>query len=41
MDSENRLFIHTGFANVRGVDFRFFKPLFYWDRTLWENGISS
>ena len=30
------MFIHAGFTNVRGVDFEFFKPLFYWDRTLWE-----
>lgn len=36
LDDENRLFIHAGFTNVRGVDFEFFKPLFYWDRTLWE-----
>ena len=36
LDSENRLFIHAGFTNLKGVDFEYFKPLFYWDRTLWE-----
>ena len=36
IDSENRLFIHAGFTNVRGVTHEFFTPLFYWDRTLWE-----
>ncbi|WP_338377835.1 metallophosphoesterase family protein [uncultured Flavobacterium sp.] len=36
LDNENRLFIHAGFTNLKGVDFEYFKPLFYWDRTLWE-----
>jgi serine/threonine protein phosphatase 1 len=36
LDENNRLFIHAGFTNLKGVDFEFFKPLFYWDRTLWE-----
>lgn len=36
LDTENRLFIHAGFTNLKGVDFEFFKPSFYWDRTLWE-----
>ena len=40
LDDENRLFIHAGFTNVRGVDFEFFKPLFYWDRTLWEMALA-
>ena len=34
------MFIHAGFTNVRGVDFEFFKPLFYWDRTLWEMALA-
>ncbi|VXB82048.1 Serine/threonine protein phosphatase [Flavobacterium sp. 9AF] len=36
IDEENRLFIHAGFTNLKGVTFEYFKPLFYWDRTLWE-----
>ena len=36
LDSKNRLLIHAGFTNLKGVDFEFFKPLFYWDRSLWE-----
>ena len=36
LDDENRLFIHAGFTNPRGVTQEFFSPLFYWDRTLWE-----
>lgn len=40
IDNENRLFIHAGFTNLKGVKFEFFKPLFYWDRTLWETALS-
>ncbi|MEQ3691717.1 MAG: metallophosphoesterase family protein [Flavobacterium sp.] len=40
IDNENRLFIHAGFTNLKGVDFEYFKPLFYWDRTLWETALS-
>ncbi len=36
LDEYNRLFIHAGFTNLKGIDFESFKPLFYWDRTLWE-----
>lgn len=36
IDEENRLFIHAGFTNLKGVAFEYFKPLYYWDRTLWE-----
>lgn len=36
LDEENRLFIHAGFTNIKGIEFEFFQPLFYWDRTLWE-----
>ena len=40
IDDENRLFIHAGFTNLKGVNFEYFKPLFYWDRTLWETALS-
>lgn len=40
LDDQNRLFIHAGFTNIRGVAYEFFKPLFYWDRTLWEMALA-
>lgn len=36
IDSENRLFLHAGFTNLKGVDYEYFTQTFYWDRTLWE-----
>ncbi|SHI41414.1 metallophosphoesterase [Pseudozobellia thermophila] len=36
LDSENRLFLHAGFTNLKGVDHEYFEQTFYWDRTLWE-----
>lgn len=36
LDDTNRLFLHAGFTNLKGVDFEYFEPTFYWDRTLWE-----
>jgi serine/threonine protein phosphatase 1 len=40
LDDKNRLFIHAGFTNLKGVDFEHFKSMFYWDRTLWEMALS-
>lgn len=40
IDNENRLFVHGGFTNQKGVMHEFFKPMFYWDRTLWETAIA-
>ena len=40
LDDKNRLFIHAGFTNLKGIEFEFFKPLFYWDRTLWEMALA-
>jgi serine/threonine protein phosphatase 1 len=40
LNAENKLFIHAGFTNLKGVAFEFFKPLFYWDRTLWETALA-
>jgi serine/threonine protein phosphatase 1 len=40
LDDKNRLFIHAGFTNLKGVDFEYFKSMFYWDRTLWEMALS-
>jgi serine/threonine protein phosphatase 1 len=36
LDKEQRLFLHAGFTNLKGVDFEYFSKTFYWDRTLWE-----
>lgn len=40
LDTQNRLFVHAGFTNVKGVEHEYFKPLFYWDRTLWETALA-
>jgi len=40
IDAQNRLFVHAGFTNPKGVEFEFFKPLFWWDRTLWETAMA-
>jgi serine/threonine protein phosphatase 1 len=39
LDDKNRLFVHAGFTNIKGVDFEYYQKLFYWDRTLWETAI--
>lgn len=36
IDEQNRLFVHAGFTNPRGVKTEFFSEYLYWDRTLWE-----
>lgn len=36
IDGENRLFVHAGFTNPRGIEAEFFEEYLYWDRTLWE-----
>ena len=36
LDAENRLFLHAGFTNLKGIDHEYFPETFYWDRTLWE-----
>jgi metallophosphoesterase len=36
LDSKNRLFLHAGFTNLRGIAHEHFEQMFYWDRTLWE-----
>lgn len=39
LDDKNRLFVHAGFTNLRGVENEYFSEMFYWDRTLWELAI--
>lgn len=40
LDHQNRLFVHAGFSNQKGVAFEYFEKTFYWDRTLWETALS-
>jgi len=40
LDEKNRLFLHAGFTNMKGVEHEYFAKTFYWDRTLWEMVIS-
>ncbi|MFX0556239.1 metallophosphoesterase family protein [Maribacter sp. CXY002] len=40
LDKNNRLFLHAGFTNLKGIDFEYFTKTFYWDRTLWELALS-
>ncbi len=40
VDSENRLFIHAGFTNLRGVTYEYSFESFFWDRTLWETAMA-
>lgn len=40
LDTQNRLFIHAGFTNIKGVTFEYFPKMLYWDRTLWELALS-
>ncbi len=36
IDSNNNLFIHAGFQNLRGPAHEHYETAAYWDRTLWE-----
>ncbi|MVX36397.1 MULTISPECIES: metallophosphoesterase [Myroides] len=36
IDDKNRLFVHAGFTNPRGITDEHFEESLYWDRTLWE-----
>lgn len=40
MDSSDRLFLHAGFTNLKGIEHEYFPKTFYWDRTLWELALS-
>ncbi|MGB5818638.1 MAG: metallophosphoesterase [Saonia sp.] len=40
LDESNRLFLHAGFTNLKGVAHEYFTKTFYWDRTLWELALS-
>lgn len=40
LDDQNRLFLHAGFSSYKGIDFEYYKKLFYWDRTLWETALA-
>jgi len=40
LDTQNRLFLHAGFTNLKGIEQEYFSKTFYWDRTLWELAVS-
>jgi serine/threonine protein phosphatase 1 len=40
IDAKNRLFIHAGFTNAKGVNYEYLPKMYYWDRTLWETALS-
>lgn len=40
LDTKNRLFVHAGFTNLKGVTHEYFPKLLYWDRTLWEMALA-
>ncbi|NIJ44047.1 serine/threonine protein phosphatase 1 [Wenyingzhuangia heitensis] len=40
LDSKNRLFLHAGFTNVKGIEQEHFTKMFYWDRSLWETALA-
>ena len=40
IDGQNRLFVHAGFTNLKGVAIEHFPRMLYWDRTLWELALS-
>ena len=40
IDSDDRLFIHAGFTNLKGVEQEYDSKAFYWDRTLWEMALA-
>lgn len=41
LDAQNRLFLHAGFTNLRGIEHEYFQESFFWDRTLWETAMAT
>ncbi len=41
VDASNRLFLHAGFTNQKGIAFEYFPEMFFWDRTLWETAVAT
>jgi serine/threonine protein phosphatase 1 len=39
-DERQRLFVHAGFTHIRGFRHEYFKPMLYWDRSLWETALA-
>jgi serine/threonine protein phosphatase 1 len=38
--ANQRLFLHAGFTHIRGFQNEYFKPMLYWDRSLWECAVA-
>lgn len=41
LDDKDRLFLHAGYTNIRGIKQEFFPKMLYWDRSLWELALAS
>ncbi|WP_295128957.1 metallophosphoesterase family protein [uncultured Chitinophaga sp.] len=41
IDDQNRLFVHAGFASLRGPQAERYEANFRWDRTLWETALAT
>jgi serine/threonine protein phosphatase 1 len=39
-ETGGRLFVHAGFTHIRGFQHEYFKPMLYWDRSLWETALA-
>jgi len=40
VDDQNRLFVHGGYTNLRGIESEYYENMVYWDRTLWETALA-
>lgn len=40
VDTHNRLFVHGGYTNLRGIQNEYHEGVVYWDRTLWETALA-
>ncbi|WP_010136114.1 metallophosphoesterase family protein [Ochrovirga pacifica] len=41
LDNKNRLFLHAGFTNIKGIEHEHFSKMLYWDRSLWETALAA
>ena len=39
-DDKQRLFLHAGFTHIGGFQNEYFRPMLYWDRSLWETALA-
>ena len=41
IDEQNRLFVHAGYTNLKGIDFEYYENMCFWDRSLWELALAT